>query len=118
MSKTAVNVLKLVAVIATAPVLSLVGWWLLVSPWAYQHVHQSAAWVFNIVPATAAFLINGGSNGHFLVATLDPCDFCSPREHLQNYLTIAIPAHTAAILVGVFAASVVRRRASRPRSVV
>jgi hypothetical protein len=116
MATIAKRTLFFLAVIAIATLLSLVGWWLLVSPWAYAHLHSSGAWIFNIVPASAAYLVNRGSHGHFLVAPMDGCDFCSPGGHLRNYLTLAIPAYTVVIAVGSLVVAAVRRRLSPLRA--
>src|SRR5687767_15016510 len=94
-AKRAVN---MAVAFGVAFLLSATGFWLLVSPWAFRHVHPSAIWVFNIVPATAAFILGRRDSDHFLAGVLKPCDFCLPQDHLINYLLLAVPAHTLAVV--------------------
>jgi hypothetical protein len=88
---------SLVVAVGLAFLLSFTGFWLLVSSWAFQHLPPSAVWAFNIVPATAAFILGRRSSDHFLAGVLKPCDFCLPQDHLVNYLLLAVPAHTIAV---------------------
>jgi hypothetical protein len=101
---------SLLVALALALLLSLAGFWLLVSPWAFQHVHPSAAWVFNTVPATAAYILGQRDSDHFLGAVLKPCDFCLPQDHLINYLLLAVPSHAAAVIGIAFLFRVARSR--------
>jgi hypothetical protein len=102
-------------VVVLATILSVGGWWTLVSPWAFRHLHMSIIWGLNIIPASAGVLVGRRSPDHFLASTLKPCDFCGPIDHLANYLALAIPAYLAVFLIVAVAAHWVRmRRGSRP----
>ena len=101
---------NLMVAFGLAFLLSLTGFWLLVSPWAFRHLHSSAVWVFNIVPAAAAFILGRRGSDHFLSGVLKPCDFCSPQDHLINYLLLAVPAHTVAVIGIAFLFRIARRR--------
>ncbi len=104
--------------IVLAAILSVGGWWTLVSPWAFRHLHVSVIWALNIIPAAAGVLIGRGSSDHFLASTLKPCDFCTPMDHLVNYLTLAIPAYVVALVLVAAAVRWARGRRRVTRSVV
>jgi hypothetical protein len=104
-----------VSVVVVATILSVAGWWTLVSPWAFRHIHVGIIWVLNIIPASAGVVIGRGSPDHFLASSLRPCDFCRTIDHLANYLALAIPAYLVVFtIVAVAVHRVGRRRAARP----
>lgn len=108
-SVSGVAVQGLVALVL-AVTLSVGGWWTLVSPWAFQHVHIGVMWALNIIPATAGVLTGRGSVEYFMGAAVKPCDFCTPTEHLVNYLALAIPAYIFVFTLVVAALRWRRRR--------
>ena len=118
MTIIAKRAVSLVIAFGLALLLSVAGFWLLVSPWAFRHLHPSAVWVFNIVPATAGLILGRRSSDHFLAVVLKPCDFCLPHDHLINYLLLAVPAHTVAVIGIAFLFRTARSRGRVSPSVV
>src|SRR5690242_20300637 len=98
-----VVLLVLVASVAA----SFAAWWSLVSPTA-TGIPLALVKVINMPPAVVGVAIGRKMHGGFLSAVIRECDFCSPREHMVSYFSVALPAYM--LLFGASAALIVRRK--------
>jgi len=82
-------------VLAASAAMSFAGWWSLVSPTAAGYVPLALVKTINLPPAIAGIVVGRNTRGNLLSAVIRDCDFCTPREHMISYFSVAIPGYVS-----------------------